>query len=196
MKKLIKFFAAGLLLASLAACGSDPADPSDPSDPTPVDPTPAVQPVTINKDSIQKVVEDGNAGAYATYAGAQTISGLTVTLTDVMPKVNWELDTIQFKATSGKMVITGGSFTKVTVKTVSGFDYAGGVDINGQKGDDAAINAAKVDTGKSTNSGAIYEFTVEVTLAAAASEITISNTTLNSSNGKGAALYVSSVTLA
>ena len=198
MKKLIKFFAAGLLLASLAACGSDPADPSDPSDPTPVDPTPTVEAVTIAPDDIQ-VLDSTQSSSYEKYRGAQEVKGLNLNLQDVLVQNQYSpaVKVIQFKAQIGTLTIANTKgFKSVTIKIVDSYDFNGGVSVNDQNADIATVNAGKAATEYKSGNYDVSEFTYTITLASAPENLVLKAVNQKSDGSGYTAVRVTSITLA
>ena len=151
---------------------------------------------TLVKESIT-MVDSTQSSTYAKYNGEHEFEDIKFTTADVMQGTYCDTGVIQFKANVGKSTFTTGSFKKATLKIYSTYDYDEVFVVGGQKGDSAAINAARVDSGKKyvDSKGAeftCYEYTLAVTFDSAKSGLVIEKNPDTSKKGAG---YVTSIVL-
>ena len=131
--------------------------------------TPVAGKLELTKDSLFP----GLSGtSYATYNGDHTVGDYTVTTSDVLGNTNNTYDVLQFKKLSGFLTVEG-TFKKVTIEIESTLDYSDDnafsvyVGANLQTIDSAAINAARVDSGKTSGKYKVYLYTIVMELETA-----------------------------
>ncbi len=134
--------------------------------------------VVLTKASITQIDKDGKTTAYATYDGLHDFETYAFTTKDVMPNAYVKQDVIQFKAGSGAITMTKGSFSKVTIKFITTYDWDSQIGVDGDYGDATEMNANRVKTewqyeDSKGNKFDVYLYTLVVELSAAKEGIKI-----------------------
>ena len=123
--------------------------------------------LSIGKSDI-KILDDTQKSGYSKYKGAQTIGDYTVTVNNVMPNTFGAmggLEIFQLKAEVGTMSIEG-TFSKITLIVANTYEYTDTNALSVYFGeekltiDSAAVNAARVDSGKKDGDKTVYLYTV------------------------------------